>query len=91
MSAVEKRAGGRPTVLSDEVIEALVLHMKLGFTPGQSARAAGIGPRTLRRWRSRAWSRAPEDRAYVELERRLHDAQVKEARAEGLVAGLWSS
>lgn len=85
----EKRGRGRPTRLSEEVIDSLSLYMKLGFTPGQAARAVGIGPRTLRRWRSRAWSRAPEDRACVQLEQRLHAAEVKAGRTAAWLSDLW--
>jgi len=88
MSAAVKNRGGRPTRLSEEVIELLAAYMTLGFTPGQAARAAGVAPRTLRLWRARAWSRLPEDAPFVALEQRLREAQVEAGRTAWL-DGLW--
>lgn len=93
MSTVEKRGRGRgrPTRLTEEVASALVFQVRLGASLAEAARTVGVGERTVRTWRGRAWSRDPRDRACVDLERRLHAAEVA-ARAsslDDLLGDLW--
>jgi lambda repressor-like predicted transcriptional regulator len=66
-AVAENRPRGRPGLLSD----AIVARVAAGDSLEQAARAAGVAPRTLRTWRSRAWSRRAKDDAYVRLERRI--------------------
>jgi hypothetical protein len=56
------------------VADAIVAGIAAGDSFAAAAKAAGVGARTLRTWRSRAWSREPADRACVDLERRLQRA-----------------
>jgi hypothetical protein len=66
-----RRGPGRPGHLTAELADALVGQVAAGATLGAAARACGIGPRTLRAWRRRAWSQRAADRDYVQLERRI--------------------
>jgi len=72
MAAAEIRRGrGRPGHLTPELADALVAQLDAGVTLAEAARACGVGPRTLRRWRQRAWSPRPADAPFVRLEKRV--------------------
>jgi transposase-like protein len=66
--------GGRPTLLTADVADRLVAELAAGANLSDAARVVGISDRTLRAWRARAWSRAREDRPFVELEQRVRAA-----------------
>jgi transposase-like protein len=67
----ENRGRGRPPRLTPELREALLARLAAGDGFAEAASAVRVSARTLRAWRQRAWSSRPEDRAYVELERRV--------------------
>jgi hypothetical protein len=52
--------------------------------------AVGLGERTLRTWRRRAWSSRPVDAAYVDLEKRIQRA-IGSAAASTLSATDWQA
>jgi hypothetical protein len=66
--------GGRPTKLTPAVTAEIAAELEGGATLAEAASAAGVSVRTLRAWRERAWSRLPEDRPHVQLERRVQEA-----------------
>ena len=76
----EPRPPGRPTLLTDGAADELVAAIARGETFRQAAASVGVTERTIRGWRSRAWSRRPEDLAFVALERRLIAALAASAR-----------
>ena len=83
MEAAETRhPGGRPGRLMPELADAIVAQLDAGAGPAKAARACGVGERTLRTWRRRAWSSRPGDAAYVDLERRIQRALGKGSPAE---------
>jgi hypothetical protein len=75
VGAAETPRGGRPTKLTPELCDQLLAQLATGAGLAEAASASGISARTLRAWRQRAWSARPEDRPYVELERRLRDVR----------------
>jgi hypothetical protein len=79
-AAVTRHPGGRPSALTPEVADVLIARLAAGDTLAAAARAAGIGPRTLRTWRHRAYSTAAQDRLHVALERRIEAALLVAAR-----------
>ena len=79
MGAAETRRGGRPTKLTPELGDELLARLAAGAGLAEAASASGISERRLRAWRQRAWSPRAEDRAYVELERRLRDVRAETA------------
>jgi hypothetical protein len=83
VSTTEHRARGRPGLLPPGLADALVTQVRAGLSPDEAAQVVGLGPRTLRRWRARAYSRAPEDAEFVSLERRLQAGRLAAARSLG--------
>jgi hypothetical protein len=85
-AAENQRRRGRPTRLNAAVVDAIADRIAAGDTLAAACATAGVGERTLRAWRARAWSRRPEDRLHVELEQRLqaallaHQADLARAR-----------
>jgi transposase-like protein len=71
VEAAENRPRGRPALLTGELAGAIAVQIAAGLGPGEAARACGVGERTLRTWRRRAWSSRPGDAAYVDLEKRI--------------------
>jgi transposase-like protein len=61
-------------------VTAILAAVGTGKSLNEAAGAAGITPRTLRRWRRRAWNPDPAAAPNVELEQALHRVTV--ARAE---------
>jgi Homeodomain-like domain len=83
-------AGGRPTKLTGDVADRLVDVLAAGATLHDAAAIVGISPRTLRAWRRRAWSRAPEDAPFVKLERRVRAlGRARHAPIEPAVEEPW--
>jgi transposase-like protein len=70
-----RRARGRPGLLTPELADALVARVSDGATIDEAARSVGISARSVRAWRRRAWSSSPTDAPYIALERRLLQAQ----------------
>jgi hypothetical protein len=68
-------------VMTPTVVEVIVARVAAGDTLAEAARAAGVGVRTVRSWRRRAYSVEPADRPHVELERRLQAARLVAAQA----------
>jgi hypothetical protein len=66
-----RRGPGRPGHLTDEVADAIVAQLDAGAGLGEAAEACGVGTRTLRTWRRRAWSTRAADAPYIALERRI--------------------
>ena len=58
-------------LLTGELAEAIVTQIAAGLGLGEAARACGVGPRTLRSWRRRAWSQRAADAPFVALEKRI--------------------
>jgi transposase-like protein len=54
--------------------DAIVAEISAGAGLAEAARGCGVGERTLRRWRRRAWSTRSADRDYVDLEKRIQRA-----------------
>ena len=54
-------------------------------------RPPGVGSRTLRTWRRRAYSAAPADRPHVELEQRLQAARLVAAHTVELGGERWKT
>ena len=50
-----------------------------GASVAAAARECGVSVRSVQAWRARAWSPRPQDRPYVELERRVQAARVEAA------------
>jgi transposase len=73
-AAENQRRRGRPGRLTPELADAIVTQISAGTSLAEAARLCGLGPRTLRSWRRRAWSREPVDAAFVALERRVQAA-----------------
>jgi hypothetical protein len=69
--------GGRPTLMTDELVDQLLSMLRAGSYVGTAARAAGIGRQTLADWLKRG-EHAPEGDPYRELR-----DQIDQARAEG--------
>jgi hypothetical protein len=89
VDAQKPRRCGRPSKLDDELADRLVTLLAAGTPLGAAAVACDIAPRTLQLWRARAWSDRVEDRAHVELEKRVREALVvAAARERGRVAIL---
>jgi hypothetical protein len=65
------RGRGRPGHLTPELADAIVAQLDAGAGLAEGARACGIGARTLRSWRRRAWSPRAADAPYIDLERRI--------------------
>lgn len=62
---------GRPSKLTNDTAWTLVGLLVAGRTLNDAAAAVGVSPRTVQRWRKRAYSSRPEDAAYVEIEQAL--------------------
>jgi Homeodomain-like domain len=62
---------GRPGKLTPALGDRLVELLAAGASTTGAAAQLGISRRTVQVWRARAWSRQPQDRPYVELERRI--------------------
>jgi Helix-turn-helix domain len=75
------RGRGRPSALTPAVADVIVARVAAGDTLTVAAQAAGVGERTLRTWRRRAYSVALADRPHVELEQRLQAARLVAAQA----------
>jgi hypothetical protein len=75
-TGADTRRRGRPPRLNAELGAAIVSRIASGDRVEEAAREVGIAPRTLRSWRERAWSRAPDDQPYVRLEQELRNALV---------------
>jgi len=73
-TAKNRRRRGRPSSLTAELADAIVAEISAGSTLGEAARACGVGSRTLRTWRRRAWSPREVDAPYVVLEKRVQRA-----------------
>jgi hypothetical protein len=67
--------------LTNAVTDVIVARVAAGDTLDAAARTAGVGSRTLRTRRRRAYSAAPEDRPHVEVEQRLHAARIAAAQS----------
>jgi transposase-like protein len=80
VEAAENRRRGRPALLNRELADEIVAHLAAGATLGEAARACGVGPRTLRAWRKRAWSPRAADRPFIALEKRIQRALPKGAQ-----------
>jgi Transposase len=80
-AAKNPRAPGRPGRLTPEVADAIVARVAAGDSVTSAATAAGVGLRTLRRWRRSAYSRDPRDATAVALERRIVRALSARPRA----------
>src|SRR5262249_51274138 len=74
-------APGRPGRLTPQVADAIVARVAGGDDLATAATAAGVGARTLRRWRRSAYSRDPGDADAVALERRIMRALATRPRA----------
>jgi hypothetical protein len=75
VTAAENRRGrGRPGRLTTELADAIVAQLGAGASLAEAARLSGLGPRTLRSWRSRAWSHRTADAPFVNLEKRIQQA-----------------
>lgn len=80
VEAADIRHGrGRPGHLTPELADALVAQLAGGAGLAEAARACGVGTRTLRTWRRRAWSPRAADAPYVDLEKRILRALPKGA------------
>jgi transposase-like protein len=80
--AETRHPGGRPGRLTPELADAIVAQLDAGAGPAEAARACGVGERTLRTWRRRAWSARKNDAPYVDLEKRIQHVLRKGAPAE---------
>jgi hypothetical protein len=72
------------------VHEELVARIAAGDRVEDAATALGLNLRSLRRWRRRAWSRAPADAADVRLEREINRALATAAYLRGASAAAQS-
>jgi hypothetical protein len=89
MAAAETRhPGGRPGHLTPELADAIAAQIAAGLGPGEAARACGVGERTLRTWRRRAWSTRASDAPYVDLEKRIQRA-LRKGSPEEAAATDW--
>ena len=77
-----KKSPGRPSKLTPDVANTIVAMIAAGNTVASAAAAADVTPRAIQHWRARAYSRRPEDRAYVELEQFLQRAKLAAAEYE---------
>jgi transposase-like protein len=83
VGAAENRRGrGRPGRLTAELADAIVAQLGAGASLAEAARLCGLGPRTLRSWRSRAWSHRTADAPFVSLEKRIQQALATARAAE---------
>jgi transposase len=71
---------GRPSLLTEQLVEKLVTMLRAGNYMGTAARASGISRQTLTSWLERGASARPEDEEYRDLRER-----VERARSEGEV------
>jgi transposase-like protein len=58
-----------------------VAQLGAGASLAEAARLCGLGPRTLRTWRSRAWSHRTADAPFVSLEKRIQHARELDLKA----------
>ena len=81
----------RPSKLIPEVHQKIVGLVRAGAFETQAARAAGIDPSTLRRWKERGRGRSGPFREFLEdLERAAGEARViAEARVFNENPGMW--
>jgi transposase-like protein len=84
----DRRGPGRPGRLTPELVDAIVNEISSGAGLGEAARACGVGERTLRSWRRRAWSPRAADAPYIDLERRIVGA-VARAKATEISPAPW--
>lgn len=73
-TAETRHPGGRPGRLTPELADAIAAQIAAGLGPGEAARACGVGERTLRTWRRRAWSPRAVDAPFIDLEKRIRHA-----------------
>jgi hypothetical protein len=59
-----------------------VAQLGAGASLAEAARLCGLGPRTLRAWRARAWSHRTADAPFVSLEKRIQQALATARAAE---------
>jgi hypothetical protein len=90
MPAKPPRRRGRPSSLTPERADTLVGLFAAGATVTDAAATVGVTRRTVELWRARAYSTRPEDRLYVDLEKRLQQALVERAARpwEAVLAGV---
>jgi transposase-like protein len=81
-TAETRHPGGRPSRLTPALAAALVAQLDAGATLADAATSCGIGARTLRSWRRRAWSPRAADAPYVDLERRIIGALARSRPVE---------
>jgi hypothetical protein len=83
VEAADNRCGrGRPGHLTPELADAITAQITAGLAPGAAARACGVGERTLRTWRRRAWSSRAADAPFIDLEKRIQRALRKGSPTE---------
>jgi hypothetical protein len=66
------------------VADQLVQQLVAGAGLATAARSVGLGERTVRRWRARAYSRRAADAPFVALERRIVSALSRSRESEPL-------
>jgi transposase-like protein len=81
-AADNRRGRGRPGHLTPELADAIVEQVAAGAGLSKAARACGVGPRTLRTWRRRAWSQRAADAPFIALEKRIQRALASVAPVE---------